>query len=147
MSRWVSVVFLQGDEADQALRILDESGPADAVDYLTQGKYGDETAMASLTYGYVYDEFGEGTNDQAMTCGDDALVVNTGFGYVSLLRRYLELDVEARGSGLVAPLTTRSGVSAPEGAWFQPTRTTEVGPTRGLELCPRIGSNPISPFW
>ena len=100
-----------------------------------------------MTYGYVYDEFGEGTNDQAMTCGDDALVVNTGFGYVSLLRRYLELDVEARGSGLVAPLTTRSGVSAPEGAWFQPTRTTEVGPTRGLELCPRIGSNPISPFW
>lgn len=37
MSRWVSVVFLQGDEADQALRILDESGPADAVDYLTSG--------------------------------------------------------------------------------------------------------------
>lgn len=44
--------------------------------------------MASLTYGYVYDEFGEGTNDQAMTCGDDALVVNTGIGYVSLLRRH-----------------------------------------------------------
>jgi hypothetical protein len=28
----MSVVFLQGDEADQVLRILDESGPADAVD-------------------------------------------------------------------------------------------------------------------
>ena len=134
MSRWVSVVFLQGDEADRALRILDESGPADAVDYLTQGKYGDETTMASLTYGYVYDEFGEGTNDQAMTCGDDALVVSTGIGYVSLLRRSLELDVEARESGLVAPSTTRSGVAAPEGSWFQPTRSTEVGQSRGLEL-------------
>lgn len=39
-SRWVSVVFLQGgDEADRALRIPDESGPADAVDYLTQWDY------------------------------------------------------------------------------------------------------------
>ncbi len=36
VSRWVSVVFLQGDEADRALRILNESGPADAVDYLIQ---------------------------------------------------------------------------------------------------------------
>ena len=106
------------------------------MDYLTQWEYGDETTMASLTYGYVYDEFGEGTNDQAMTCGDDALVVNTGIGYVSLLRRYLELDVEARESGLVAPSTTRSGVSAPEGSWFQSTRTTKVGPTWGWSCAP-----------
>lgn len=133
-SRWVSVVFLQGDEADRALRILDESGPADAVDYLTQWDYGDETTLASLTYGYVYDQPGEGTNDQVMTCGDYALVVNTGIGYVSLLRRYLEPDIEAGQSGPVVPSATRSGVSVPEGSWFQPTRTTGVEQSRGLEL-------------
>ena len=35
-SRWVGVVFLQGDEVDRALSFLDESGPADAMDYLTR---------------------------------------------------------------------------------------------------------------
>ncbi len=104
--------------------------------------------MASLTYGYVYDhQPGEGTNDQVMTCGDYTLVVNTGIGYVSLLRRYLEPDIKAGKSGPVAPSTTRSGVSLPEESWFQPTRTTGVEQTRGLELCPRIGSNSIPPFW
>lgn len=82
-----------------------------------------------------------------MTCGDYTLVFNTGIGYVSLLRRYLEPDIKAGKSGPVAPSTTRSGVSLPEESWFQPTRTTGVEQTRGLELCPRIGSNSIPPFW
>ena len=108
--------------------------------------YGDETTLASLTYGYVYDQPGEGSDDQVMTCGDYALVVNADTGYVSLLRRYLEPDIEAGESGPVVPSTTRSGVSVPERSWFQPTRTTGVGQSRGLELCPRIGSSSIPPF-
>lgn len=104
------------------------------MDYLTQWDYGDETTLASLTYGYVYDRPGEGTNDEVMTCGDYALVVNTGIGYVSLLRRYLEPDVGARESGPVAASATRSGVSVPEGSWFELTRSTGVEQSRGLEL-------------
>ena len=108
------------------MSILDESGPADAVDYLTQWEYGDETTMASLTYGYVYDEFGEGTNDQAITSGDDALVVNTGIGYVSLLRRYSEPGAETQDADV--PGAKR------DGSWFEPARIAAVKQARGLGL-------------
>ena len=54
------MVFLQGDEADRPLRILGELGHVDAVDYLAQWDYGEETTQAALENGYVYDEPGEG---------------------------------------------------------------------------------------
>ena len=50
-SRWVSVVFLQGEEADRPLRILGELGHVDAVDFLAQWDYGDETTQAALEVG------------------------------------------------------------------------------------------------
>jgi len=87
-SRWVSVVFMQGDEADEPLRILDELGYVEAMDYLAQWDYGDETTRAALVNGYVYNKPGEGTNDQVVTSGEYALVVNWRIGYVELLRRY-----------------------------------------------------------
>ncbi|MFX8612579.1 hypothetical protein ABTM13_19055, partial [Acinetobacter baumannii] len=62
--QWITVVFLQGEEADRPLRILGELGHVDAVDYLAQWDYGDETTQAALENGYVYDEPGAGTNDQ-----------------------------------------------------------------------------------
>lgn len=65
-SRWINVVFLQGDEADRQLRILGELGHVDAVDYLAQWDYGEATTQAALENGYDYDEPGEGTNDRVM---------------------------------------------------------------------------------
>lgn len=93
-SRWINVVFLQGEEADRPLRILGELGHVDAVDHLANlwWDYGEETTQAALENGYVYDEPGEGTNDRVMMSGDYALVVNPHVGYVSLLRRYTEPD-------------------------------------------------------
>ncbi len=88
--RWINVVFMQGDEADRPLAILRELGHVDAVDYLAQWDYGDETTQAAMANGYVYDEPGAGNNDQVMTSGDYALVVNPHIGYVSLLRRYTD---------------------------------------------------------
>lgn len=44
-SRWINVVFLQGDEADRPLRILGELEHVDAVDYLAQWDYGHETTQ------------------------------------------------------------------------------------------------------
>ncbi|MFV0460449.1 MAG: hypothetical protein ACK5MT_16940 [Actinomycetales bacterium] len=67
------MVFLQGDEADRPLRILGELGHVDAVEYLAQWDYGQETTQAALKNGYVYDETGEGTNDRVMISGDYAL--------------------------------------------------------------------------
>jgi hypothetical protein len=111
-SRWVNVVFLQGDEADRPLRILGELGHVDAVDYLAQWDYGDETTQAALENGYVYDEPGEGTNDRVMISGDYALVVNPHVGYVSLLRRYTEPEAEPRTpAGRARSGTGRAGAA------------------------------------
>ena len=152
-SRWVNVVFLQGDEADRPLRILDELGHVDAVDYLAQWDYGDETTQAALENGYVYDEPGEGTNDQVAISGDYALVVNPHLGYVSLLRRYIEPGIEAQEAEQTGPSPMRDGpellvsysspgapkpadlpASKPDGSWFEPTKITAVKRARELGL-------------
>ena len=105
-SRWINVVFLQGDEADRPLRILGELGHVDAVDYLAQWDYGEETTQAALENGYVYDEPGEGTNDRVMMSGDYALVVNPQAGYVSLLRRHPLMPKDVLIHGLVIDTAT-----------------------------------------
>jgi hypothetical protein len=152
-SRWVNVVFLQGDEADRPLRILGELGHVDAVDYLAQWDYGDETTQAALENGYVYDEPGEGTNDQVAISGDYALVVNPHIGYVSLLRRYTEPDAEAQEADQTGPSrcgtgrscwcrthrrVLRSGADLPaskrDGSWFEPAKIAAVKQARGLGL-------------
>ncbi|MBO1030354.1 hypothetical protein IPV09_03270 [Tessaracoccus sp. SD287] len=152
-SRWVNVVFLQGDEADRPLRILGELGHVDAVDYLAKWDYGDETTQAALENGYVYDEPGQGTNDQVAIAGDYALVVNPHVGYVSLLRRYTEPDTEAQEAAQTGPSPTRNGPelrvshsspSAPkrtdlssskrDGSWFEPAKIAAVKQARGLGL-------------
>ena len=149
-SRWVSVVFLQGDEADRPLRILGELGHVDAVDYLAQWDYGDETTQAALENGYVYDEPGEGTNDQVALSGEYALVVNPRVGYVSLLRRYAEPDSDAEVVDEPSPsrggpelLVSYSSPGAPkrpdvpsgtERSWFESARIAAVTQARGLGL-------------
>ena len=152
-SRWVSVVFLQGEEADRPMRILGELGHVDAVDFLAQWDYGDETTQAALENGYVYDKPGEGTNDRVALSGDYALVVNPHVGYVSLLRRYTEPEAEPRDAELVEPapvqpgpelLVSYSSPGAPkradlptakrDGSWFEPAKITAVKQARGLVL-------------
>lgn len=146
--RWITVVFLQGEEADRPLRILGELGHVDAVDYLAQWDYGDETTQAALENGYVYDEPGAGTNDKVMSSGDYALVVNPHLGYVSLLRRHTEPGSETDEPETPTPvqggpelLVSYSSPGAPkrtptppkqEASWFEPAKVTAVKQARGL---------------
>lgn len=76
------------------MRILGELGHVDAVGFLAQWDYGDETTQAALENGYVYDQPDEGTNDRVALSGDYALVVNPHVGYVSMLRRCTEPETE-----------------------------------------------------
>lgn len=150
-SRWVNVVFLQGEEADRPFRILGELGHVDAVDLLTQWDYGDETTRAALENGYVYDEPDQGTNDRVVLSGDYALVVNPHVGYASLLRRYTEPEAQPQEAEQVGPapvqggpelLVSYSSPGAPkradlpaakrEASWFEPAKTTAAKQTRGL---------------
>ena len=89
-SRWISVTFLQGDEADELLAMIDNDGATAAIEYLQHWDFGEETTDAALENGYVYDRIPAGSTDRTIE-GDGstyALTYSTTFGYVSLLRRH-----------------------------------------------------------
>lgn len=94
--RWMSVVLLQGEEADEVLNMIDSHGPETAVRHLSQWDYGEETRDAALVNGYVYDEIPQAATDRVLR--DDAspyaLTYNHHFGYVSLLRRFVPVVEE-----------------------------------------------------
>ena len=89
-SRWISVTFLQGDEADEVLAMIDRDGVATAIEYLQQWDFGEETTDAALENGYVYDVTPAGSTDRIIESDGStyALTYSTTFGYVSLLRRH-----------------------------------------------------------
>lgn len=151
VERWINVVFLQGDEADRPLRILGELGHVDAVDYLAQWDYGDETTQAAMENGYVYDEPPAGPYDRVMHSDDYALVVNAQLGHVSLLRHHTAPEPAAEeieaprpvqdGLGLVSyssPNAPKPAVVAPSersaGSRFEHPGVAAVTQTRGLSL-------------
>lgn len=86
--RWLSVVFLQGSEADEVLDLIDRDGPDAAIEHLRNWDYGDETTDAALENGYVYDEPPTGQLDRVVTDGDYTLTYNPFMGHVSLLRSH-----------------------------------------------------------
>lgn len=49
--RWVSVMFLQGEEADQVLNLIQRDGTTAGIEHLKQWDYGGETTDAALANG------------------------------------------------------------------------------------------------
>jgi len=93
--RWVSVVYLQGDEADRAIGTIDRRGFGAGIEYLRQWDFGDETTDAALVNGYVYDRIPAGSTDRTVVPPGSpyALTYSTAHRYVSLLRRYASESV------------------------------------------------------
>lgn len=86
--RWISVVFLQGSEADEVLDLINRDGPDVAIEHLRNWDYGDETTDTALENGYVYDEPPTGQLDRVVTDGDYTLTYNPFMGHVNLLRTF-----------------------------------------------------------
>lgn len=86
--RWMSVVFMQGDEADIVLDMIGSKGSEAAIHHLSRWDYGDETRDAALVNGYVYDEIPQSPTDRVIRGDGYALTYNHHLGYVSLLRRF-----------------------------------------------------------
>jgi hypothetical protein len=112
VSRWISVVFLQGRDAKKKLDLIDRSGAATAIAYLQQRDHGEETTDAALTNGYVYDRIPAGSTDRIVKDDNSpyALTYSIRFGYVSLLRRH-PLDSERE------TVSATPGGSASRTAW------------------------------
>ncbi|MDJ0349638.1 hypothetical protein [Cryobacterium sp. PH29-G1] len=87
-SRWISVTFLQGIEADAVLGLIDRSGASAAFEYLQPRDHGEATTNAALENGYVYDRIPAGRTDHTIEHDGSpyALTYSRTYRYVSLLR-------------------------------------------------------------
>jgi len=141
--RWINVVFLQGDDADQALQMLDREGTDALIEYLAGYDVGDDTVQAALANGYVYDEPPNGPLDRTATRDVYTLTYNHDFGYVSLLREYDAIPDPAL-LGIDTPPTVEPGletISEPQPAgkdrsgssWFGRSGRSRA-PSQGLAL-------------
>jgi hypothetical protein len=127
-SRWVSVVFLQGDEADRAIGTINRRGFGAGIEYLRQWDFGDETTDAALVNGYVYDRIPAGSIDRTVVPAGSpyALTYSRAHRYVSLLRRY---PSEADATAAASPRRA-SRVGRPVVDIWGPTRLISTPPAR-----------------
>lgn len=126
--RWISVVFLQGEEADEALGLIDRDGTDAAIEHLAGYDFGDETVDAALENGYVYDTLPIGATDRVATRDVYTLTYNQSFGYVGLLREYdalpdpalLGIDTPIPAPSSARPAAARRTPPEAGGDWFGP---------------------------
>lgn len=90
LSRWVGIVFLQGQDADEVLAIIDRDGTDAAVEHLAGFDMGEETTQAALVNGYVYDTIPTGPLDRTTSSGEYTLTYNHDHGHVSMFRTHSE---------------------------------------------------------
>ncbi|MGO1183969.1 MAG: hypothetical protein ACTMHS_13070 [Micrococcaceae bacterium] len=141
--RWVSVVFLQGSEADDVLDLIDAEGTDAAIEQLKGYDYGEETTQAALENGHVYDDLPTGTVDDVATSGTYTLTYNRHLGHVSLLRTHSIPAPDALGEhGAVSARAAVSNLGAsrrstgvrrePDPSWFGHPGVAAVKQARGL---------------
>ena len=147
--QWVTVVFLQGEEADRVLDFIDRDGTDAAIEYLRGFDYGDETNNAALANGHVYDELPDSTTDKYAKAAGYSLTYNRTLGNVALYRDYnppANATANADGSQRVEPAQDAANVEAArhalderrdrvrgDGSWFTPDRIADIKRDRGLE--------------
>lgn len=148
--QWVTVVFLQGEEADRVLDLIDRDGTGAAIEHLRGFDYGDETTSAALANEHVYDVPPTGANTRMVTEGEYALTYSPTFVHVALYRSYTPPpdDTPAAGDGPqnTGPAQDAANTEAArralderrnrlrgDGSWFTPDRITDIVRNRGLE--------------
>lgn len=137
--RWFSVAFLQGEEADEVLDLIDRDGTDAAIAHLSQWDYGEETMRAALENGHVYDhQPPAGAADRTVTDDRYALTYSHAHGHVGL---YRELNTPPLPDQNAAAEAARSAPSArrdelgAERDWFATDAAASPASSgRGLSL-------------
>lgn len=147
--QWVTVVFLQGDEAGRVLDLIDRAGTDAAIEHLRGYDYGNETTSAALANGHVYDVPPTSANDRTVTEGEYALTYSPAFGHAGLYRAYTpppDNTPEGDGPQYTRPARDAANAEAArqalderrdrvrgDGSWFTPDRIADIKRNRGLE--------------
>lgn len=136
VERWIGVAFLQGDEADTVLDLIDRDGVEAGIEHLSQWDYGAETTDAAMENGDVHDTAPVYAGDRQAKAGEYTLTYNLRAGHVALYRRQpipaadaLHPDQPAIGP---RPVEARRAVR--DGGWFEPANSGATRLTRSLSL-------------
>ncbi|WP_166998363.1 hypothetical protein [Paramicrobacterium fandaimingii] len=149
--RWVSIVFLQGEEADQVLDLINREGIDAGLDHLKGWDYGEETTGVALENGHVYDlnDLPTGPLDREATGDGYRMVYNAQMGHVALYRQHTipaedRLDTSpVPASGAISgirPLDadTSANTGVPE-RWLEVTRATGAAADRVFGILTALG--------
>ena len=79
MTKYMEIVFIQNEEAETPLKILEEQGEDAAMNYLRQWDYSDDD-------GEIYDRNPGGSGDSAYRKGNYVMTYNTSLGYIGLCK-------------------------------------------------------------
>ena len=136
-ARWISVVFLQGPEADEVLDMIDRDGAVAGLDHLKSWDFGDETTSAAMENGYVYDVPPSGPLEREVRDGYYHLAYSHSFEHVALYRLHGvapadRLPDDKRTLG--APSASRPTREQQQTSWFEPASITAIKQQRGLGL-------------
>lgn len=136
--RWVSVVFLDGEEADRVLDLIQRDGTSAGIEHLRQWDFGDETTDAALANGYVYDAPPVGNLDRTTTEGDYTLTFNPFLSHVSLLRAHDAPPDPALAEPAPAPAVAAGGLGGGPGRAVPSTdAAATAGRTPGVAAAKR----------
>lgn len=137
VQRWISVCFLQGEDADEVLQMIDDEGVDAALGHLKNWDYGDETTQAALENGYVYDLPPTGPLEQEVRSGNYDITFSHSFGHVGLYRLHEVSPEDAisdqstlRAAEVVHDLAPTPSPSS----WFEHPGIAAVKRARGLGL-------------
>ena len=139
VERWIGVVFLQGDDADYMLDLIEQQGWQKGIENLSAWDYGTETTDAAMVNGDVHDAAPVYPGDRQDETGEYVMTYNAQAGHVALYRRHLIPAEDAIDPPDEAPAQPDAGIEARRsairaGEWFEPAAITEVKLARRLAL-------------
>lgn len=131
--QWVTVVFLQGQEADEVLDMIDAHGVEAAVKHLSNWDYGEETTGAAIANDDVHDAIPVGVLDKTAESGMYTLVFNPFMGHVALYRHPNPTLVQEAAPRPQPELAVRRRRGR-DASYQQPARRPGADTPRGLGL-------------
>lgn len=134
IERWVSVCFLQGEDAEEVLQMIDDEGIDAALGHVKNWDYGDETTQAALENGHVYEHPPTGHLEQEVRDGDYVMTYSHSFGHVALYRLNEINPDDALPYEAPTSSPARSLQTTQPSSWFEHPGIAAVKRARGIGL-------------
>ena len=134
IERWVSVCFMQGEDAEEVLQMIDDEGIDAALGYVKNWDYGDETTQAALENGHVYDHPPTGPLEHEVRDDNYVMTYSHSFGHVALYRLNEIRPEDALPDEAPASAPARGLQTAQPSSWFEHPGVAAVKRARGIGL-------------